>query len=62
MVVYNVKTEGKQPSRQRGDQIPQSKVIFLALGASEMSCEVSKQVSSRAHVKKVVESMSRLTL
>jgi hypothetical protein len=62
MVVYNVKTESKQPSRQRGDQIPQSKVIFLALGASEMSYGVIKQVSFRAYQKKLLESISRLTL
>jgi hypothetical protein len=62
MMVYNVKTESKQPSHQRGDQIPQSKVIFLALGASEMSYGVNKQVSFPAHMRKVTESVSRLTL
>lgn len=55
MMVYNVKTESKQPSRERGDQIPQSKVIFLALGASEMSYGVNKQVSFPAHVVSMTE-------
>jgi hypothetical protein len=62
MQVYNVKTESPWPSRQRDDQIPQSKVIFLALGASEMSYKIIKQVSFRAYKKKVPESISRLTL
>jgi hypothetical protein len=62
MVVYNVKTESIQPFRQRGDRVPQSKVIFLALGASEMSYKIIKQVSFRAYKKKVTDSIPGLTL